>query len=149
MANIEVKARVLTLNGATGEILLQAYSEPGKIHPGEGVTIMAKRTRRRNTQNALMWLMNAYVSKKLQQTGQFITPEQVHELLKYAIDPMAVRLRTGKVLLVGRSTANLSVSEFAAVMDARRVYIETEMGISCQEFFDEYQAEIARREEVA
>lgn len=101
----------------TYESLVNAFKEIRPlINPDIGyiLTFQELHEQRRNTQNSKYWHVIHEIAEQLHINGKLMSPESWHEWSKRKfIGVREIRLPNGEVLLLGKSSTNLSVNEFA------------------------------------
>ncbi len=85
---------------------------------GDRCPTCRRRIKRSNPQNARYWALVFVIAEKLQPKEQTYSPETWHLYLKNKfLGADDVKLPSGKVITIPRSTADLDVAEFGDYMD--------------------------------
>lgn len=129
-----MKAIVKTVAHQAITVLPHEWTED--IVEGMTVNISVVKPHRTLDQNALYWLFCGFCSKKLQ-----LTPEQLHEYLKYNIMPEVKTVDLpGKTVVIRTcgSTKDLTAGEFENYIENCNSLM-IDMGVDTSEFWSSYE----------
>jgi len=97
------------------------------------ITFEKKRKKRSDNENRYYWgvVINDFVNGYLETTGDKITPEQAHEILKLKCNyTEIINKKTGEVLQVPQTTTDLSTTKFEEYLEDCRRFIFEWFGIT-------------------